>query len=47
VNLPLLHRLWVGIAKIKMAGKKYVAVHGQIQKSAMTITTITAKWQAL
>jgi hypothetical protein len=27
VNRPLLHRLWVGIAKVKIAGKKYEAVH--------------------
>jgi hypothetical protein len=32
VNLPLLHRLGVGMAKIKMAGKKNGAVHGAIQK---------------
>jgi len=28
VNRPLLHRLWVGIAKVKKAGKE-VQVHGQ------------------
>jgi hypothetical protein len=35
------------MAKIKMAGKKNVAVHGQVQKSGMTITTLPAIWQAL
>jgi hypothetical protein len=47
VNLPLLHRLEVGMAKVKMAGKKNSAVHGEVQKSATTISTISAHWQAL
>jgi hypothetical protein len=32
VNLPLLHRLWVGIAKVKVAGKENDVVHGKIRK---------------
>jgi hypothetical protein len=32
VNLPLLHRLWVGIAKVKVAGKENGVVHGKIRK---------------
>jgi hypothetical protein len=28
VNRPLLHRLRVGIAKVKIAGKENVALHG-------------------
>jgi hypothetical protein len=47
VNLPLLHRLGVGIAKVKMAGKKYGIEHVGIQSSGLTITTIAANWQAL
>jgi hypothetical protein len=31
VNLPLLRRLWAGIAKVKMAGKKHHTVHGGIR----------------
>ncbi|MDM5179694.1 hypothetical protein PO883_21105 [Massilia sp. DJPM01] len=32
VNLPLLHRLWVGIAKVKVAGKENDVVHGKNPK---------------
>jgi hypothetical protein len=32
VNLPLLHRLRVGIAKVKVAGKKDSVMHGKIRK---------------
>jgi hypothetical protein len=28
VNLPLLHRLWAGMAKVKEAGKEMNAKHG-------------------
>jgi hypothetical protein len=31
VNLPLLHRLGAGIAKVKMAAKKHHTVHGSFQ----------------
>jgi hypothetical protein len=31
VNLPLLHRLWAGIAKVKMAAEKHHTVHGKIR----------------
>jgi hypothetical protein len=31
VNLPLLHRRWAGIAKVKMAAKENRAVHGSIR----------------
>jgi hypothetical protein len=31
VNLPLLHRLGAGIAKVKMAAKKHHTVHGRFR----------------
>jgi hypothetical protein len=32
VNLPLLHRLGAGIAKVKVAGKEYCSVHLTVRK---------------
>jgi hypothetical protein len=32
VNLPLLHRLGAGMAKVKVAGKENDAVHAAIQE---------------
>jgi hypothetical protein len=48
VNLPLLHRLWVGIAKVKEAGKENCVAHDVVHKKVRTtITTIPANWQAI
>jgi hypothetical protein len=40
VHRPLLHRLWVGIAKVKIAGKEEFG-HG------LTIAPLFKAWQAI
>ncbi|MDQ2822628.1 MAG: hypothetical protein M3Y65_20000 [Pseudomonadota bacterium] len=48
VNLPLLHRLLAGMAKVKIAGKESSessVTHVSSSRVRMTITTIPADWQ--
>jgi hypothetical protein len=44
VNLPLLHRLGAGIAKVKRAAKKQGAVHGRIRNR---LNDYSNKWRRL
>jgi hypothetical protein len=47
VNLPLLHRLGAGMAKVKIAGKKDGVGHDASRKVGLTITTTPAHWQGV
>jgi hypothetical protein len=47
VNLPLLHRLLAGMAKVKVAGKESSVTHVASSRVRMTITTSPANWQGV